>query len=344
MMKKYVLGCLLLTGLILSCTEEAEFGPVLNVGSPPEFTAPSASASFVLKEADAAKVFSAFTWKGAEFGFDAGVNYSLEMALASEKFKEPVVLGSVNALTLSPTIGRVNGVLINKGRPGGEPVAVEFRIAANINPDVPTVYSKTLTLTVTPYESVIEYPKLQVPGSYQGWNPGDANTVIFSAKSDGRFEGYIFLKANSEFKYTVGPSWDLNYGDDGADGSLDRKGANIPAPLEGLYKLNVNINTLRHDKLLTAWGLIGSATPKGWDSDQDLIFDPASNSLKLTLNLKAGEIKFRANDDWAVNLGDDGANRSLGYGGANIAVAAEGRYTVELILNRAIYTYKLTKI
>ena len=30
--------------------------------------------------------------------------------------------------------------------------------------------------------------------------------------------------------------------------------------------------------------------------------------------------------------------------GANIAIATEGKYSVELFLNRAIYTYKLTKI
>jgi hypothetical protein len=152
------------------------------------------------------------------------------------------------------------------------------------------------------------------------------------------------MKDKTEYKYTVGPSWDLNYGDDGADGSLDRNGANITAVKEGIYKLNVNINTLKHEQLLTSWGLIGSATPSGWDSDQDMAFDAASNSLKITLNLKVGEIKFRANDAWGINLGDDGANRSLEYGGANIAVPAEGRYSVELILNRAIYTYKLTKI
>jgi hypothetical protein len=343
MLRNYIVLSLALSIWVSSCSDEVA-GPVLNIGASPEFTAPSANAGFVLKEADAAKSFATFSWSAAEYGFQAGVTYTLEMALAAEKFKEPIVLGSVNTLSLIPTIGKINSVIIAKGRPGGEVVAVEFRIAATVNPDVPTIYSKSLVLNVTPYESVIDYPKLQVPGSYQGWNPADQKTVIFSAKSDGRFEGYVFMKDKTEYKYTVGPSWDLNYGDDGADGSLDRNGANITAVKEGIYKLNVNINTLKHEQLLTSWGLIGSATPSGWDSDQDMAFDAASNSLKITLNLKVGEIKFRANDAWGINLGDDGANRSLEYGGANIAVPAEGRYSVELILNRAIYTYKLTKI
>ena len=343
MLRKYLVFSLVLTFVAISCSDEVA-GPVLNIGASPEFTAPSANASYILKEADVAKSFATFSWTAADYGFQAGVNYTLEMALTAEKFKEPIVLGSVNALSLTTTIGKINSVIIAKGRPGGEPVSIEFRIAATVNPDVPTIYSKSLVVNVTPYEAVIDYPKLQVPGSYQGWNPADQNTVIFSAKSDGKFEGFVFMKGNTEFKYTVGPSWDLNYGDDGADGSLDKGGANITAAKEGIYKLNVNINSLKHERLLTSWGLIGSATPNGWDSDQDLIYDAASNTLKITLNLKVGDIKFRANDDWGLNLGDDGANRSLEYGGANIAVSTEGRYTVELFLNKAVYSYKLTKI
>lgn len=343
MLRKYLVFSLVLSFLALSCNDEV-LGPVLNVGASPEFTAPAANTSFILKEEDAAKSFATFSWTAADYGFQAGVNYTLEMALTDEKFKEPILLGSLNELTIIPTIGKINSVIIAKGRPGGEPVSIEFRITANVNPDVPTIYSKSLIVNVTPYESVIDYPKLQVPGSYQGWNPTDQKTVIFSVKSDGKFEGFVFMNTNTEFKYAVGPSWDLNYGDDGADGSLDKGGANIISTTEGLYKLNVNMNTLKHERLLTSWGLIGSSTPNGWDSDQDLIFDAVTNTLKMTLTLKVGEIKFRANDDWGLNLGDDGANRSLEFGGANIVVTTEGKYTVELFLNKAVYSYKLTKI
>ncbi|MEY3322695.1 MAG: hypothetical protein RLZZ417_2278 [Bacteroidota bacterium] len=343
MLRNCLFYSLVLITVSFSCSDDV-VGPVLKIGASPEFTAPAANSSFVLKESEAAKSFATFSWTAADYGFQAGVNYSLEMALTAEKFKEPIVLGSVNELSLITTIGKINSVIIAKGRPGGEPVSIEFRIAANVNPDVPTIYSKSLVVNVTPYEAVIDYPKLQVPGSYQGWNPADQKTVIFSAKSDGKYEGYVFMNQNAEFKYTVGPSWDLNYGDDGGDGSLDKGGANIKATKEGIYKLNVNINTLKHERLQTSWGIIGSATPNGWDSDQDLIYDATTNTLKITLNLKVGDIKFRANDDWGINLGDDGANRSLEYGGANIGVAAEGRYSVELFLNKAIYSYKLTKI
>ena len=74
-----------------------------------------------------------------------------------------------------------------------------------------------------------------------------------------------------------------------------------------------------------------------------MTYDPVANKWTITLNLVAGEIKFRANDDWAINFGDDGANKALEYGGANIAVAEDGNYTIDLILSGAVYTYKIKK-
>ncbi|HEY1114592.1 MAG TPA: hypothetical protein VGE66_13565, partial [Chitinophagaceae bacterium] len=52
----------------------------------------------------------------------------------------------------------------------------------------------------------------------------------------------------------------------------------------------------------------------------------------VTLNLTAGEIKFRANDGWDINLGDKGNDKTLEPGGDNIPIAAAGNYTVTLNL------------
>ena len=87
------------------------------------------------------------------------------------------------------------------------------------------------------------------------------------------------------------------------------------------------------------WGIIGSATPKGWDADTDMKFDNANQVWKLTVSLTAGEIKFRKNHDWGTNFG--GANGSLIAGGANIAVANAGTYDIVVDFNANTYT--LTK-
>jgi hypothetical protein len=49
-------------------------------------------------------------------------------------------------------------------------------------------------------------------------------------------------------------------------------------------------------------------------------------------------MKFRFNEDWGVNYGDDGANGSLEPGGANIAVSVAGIYYITLDLAALTYT------
>ncbi len=92
------------------------------------------------------------------------------------------------------------------------------------------------------------------------------------------------------------------------------------------------------------WGIIGNATPSNWDSDQPMTYNEASKTWKITLNLKAGEFKFRANSSWNINLGDSDGDGVLKLNGNNLKVNANGNYTVSLILNVAgNYTYKLIK-
>jgi len=189
------------------------------------------------------------------------------------------------------------------------------------------------------------YPVLYVPGAYQGWDPANDSTVLASVNSDGNYEGYLyFADANTEFKFADGPAWDVNYGDDGADGTLDRNGANIVAADPGYYKINVNLNDLTYTLVKTDWGIIGSATADGWDSDQDMTFDPATGLWSATLDLTGGnEIKFRANDGWDINYGDDGADGTLEQNGANIAVPANGSYIITMKLGVPDYSYTLVR-
>ena len=206
------------------------------------------------------------------------------------------------------------------------------------------VYSAAVQQSITPFYAPIIYPLLGVPGSYQGWNPADSTTVIASLKSDGKYEGYAyFADANTEFKFTQGPSWDNNWGDTGANGTLDKGGDNIKAADPGYYKLNVDLVGLTYTSLKTTWGVIGSATPGAWDSDTPMTYDPVSKVWTVTVDLTAAEIKFRANGGWDLNYGDDGANGSLEAGGANIAVPAAGNYTITLNLSNPVYKYKLDK-
>lgn len=86
------------------------------------------------------------------------------------------------------------------------------------------------------------------------------------------------------------------------------------------------------------WGIIGDATPTGWGSDTDMKYDCATRTWSITIALTDKEFKFRANDDWPVNLGDNGADGSLEPNGANIKVPAAGTYKVTLDVAKKTYT------
>lgn len=301
--------------LTIACNlGEFKYDPAVLLGDRPVITAPLAGSSFVLLEAEADKKFAPITWTAADFGYQAAVTYAVELDKAGNDFKDAVTIGQSNRLDLSNlSVGQLNNVLLTKGLPGEVAADLEIRVKASVSSLVGAMYSDPVRVKITPYTVFVVYPQLQVPGSYQGWSPANNETVIFSIKSDKRFEGYVYFPDdNTEYKYTDGPSWSVNWGDDGADGTLEPNGANIVAPTRGMQRLNVDLNSLTHSRVQTNWGLIGSATPNGWNSDQDMTYDPIGRKLTITLDLVQGEIKFRANDDWAINFGDDGGDKKTG--------------------------------
>ncbi len=330
--------------LILASCTKAELGPVISENpTAPTLTAPASGTNLVFTEATANDNVT-FSWTAADFGFAAAVTYTVQYDKAGNDFKAPVTIVSSSALTASVPAGDLNTAFLGAEFAFGEVTGIELRVKATISEAIADVFSPVLSIGVNPYEVVVVYPQLQVPGAYQGWSPQDNNTVIFSKLSDKKYEGYIYFKdASNEFKYTVGPDWGENYGDDGADGTLEKNGANLKSGDAGMYKLNVNLNNLTHSFTKTDWGLIGSATPGGWDNDTNMEYDAETRLLTLTVNLVAGDIKFRANDAWAINLGDNGNNGSCEYEGANIPVAAAGNYTITLDLKGPVYRVKIKK-
>ncbi len=188
------------------------------------------------------------------------------------------------------------------------------------------------------------YPVIYVPGNYMTpeWDPANS-AQLASVNSDGNYEGYIWVEAGKEFKFTDGPSWDVNYGDDGFDGTLEPNGANLVAAETGYYKLNVNLNDFTYTMVKTDWGVIGSATEGVWDYDQNMTYDPATGLWNAMLDLTAGEVKFRANDGWDINYGDSGLDGILDAGGDNIAIPEAGTYVFTMKLGTPDYTYSITR-
>jgi hypothetical protein len=56
---------------------------------------------------------------------------------------------------------------------------------------------------------------------------------------------------------------------------------------------------------ITSIGLIGSATPTGWDADTNMIQDGGNPDLwSMDILLLDWDAKFRANDAWTLNCGN----------------------------------------
>ena len=82
---------------------------------------------------------------------------------------------------------------------------------------------------------------------------------------------------------------------------------------------------------ITTVGLIGDATPGGWDVDTTMMQDPVDTNIwTLTIVLNDGQAKFRANDNWDINWGSPDFPVGIGtQGGDNIEVDS-GEYNVRL--------------
>ena len=83
------------------------------------------------------------------------------------------------------------------------------------------------------------------------------------------------------------------------------------------------------------WGVVGSATPNGWNGPDIKMWNSTDGNLVAYATLSAGEIKFRKNNDWGVNLG--GSNGTLSSGGSNIAVTA-GTYKITINVSKNTYS------
>jgi hypothetical protein len=85
---------------------------------------------------------------------------------------------------------------------------------------------------------------------------------------------------------------------------IDTAGANFASGVKKSYSIVSDVS-----KTFTEAGL----TPFGWNSDTPMTYDATTNTWVInSIILTADEFKFRANDNWDINLGGDPAK--LNYG------------------------------
>ena len=182
-----------------------------------------------------------------------------------------------------------------------------------------------VTLDMNNLSYSVGKPILYMAGDANGWKQID----YLSSEDGVHFTGYMYLNQNG-FKFCTQKDWDgTNYGGAFFGESED----NIMMTQEaGFYQVDVDLSAKTYNLSPFSIGIIGNATPSGWDSDTDMTYNPEERCWEIKgVELSDGEMKFRANDNWdGLNWGGELDN--LKQDGPNIVVAA-GTYDIKLYID-----------
>ena len=198
---------------------------------------------------------------------------------------------------------------------------------------IPGAGTWIVTLDMNNLTYTVGKPILYMAGDANGWKQID----VLNSDDGAHFTGYMYLNQNG-FKFSTQPNWDgTNYG---ADFDTAPDAGNIVITEEaGFYQVDVDLSAKTYTLTPFTIGIIGSATPKGWDGDTNMTYNPEERCWELKdVELTDGEMKFRHTNDWSLSWGGELDNLTT-QNGPNIAVAA-GTYDIKLKVNWAEGTAK----
>ena len=350
---KYFLSMAAAIGMIAGCQKPE----MVQISAPEDVVAPVLSpvADINITAANLGLESVTFEWSAADFGAPTQVNYAIEVAPAGQSSKV-VVTSGITETSAVVSYESLNAVLLyDLGLASGIAENVDFYVSAKVG-EYAKVYSAPVTTSATVTEAEKEYPKLTVAGSYayNNWSPGKGQFVYDFEGTDVRYSGVIDFGEDVsalQFKF-VGAAWGENEFSVPSGEAQAAEAAELPLVAGGgdniaaytthrFYSLTLDKSTPKVIKNFSfnTLGVIGDATPTGWDADTDMSFNTEKQRFYVDITLTDGTIKFRANDAWDVDWG--GADGVLVSGADNIPVTA-GNYRIYVNLNDpANPTYEL---
>lgn len=343
---KSLVAITLMTGFA-SCTDEQDL-KFANNAAEFKILSPVSGEGVTLSPDTPTNPGLSMTWEKMDYGTPTQVSYTVQVDKSGDNFDTPVDLVTTTNNYVTVTSDALNGASVGAGLTPFTQGGLEIRVRATVGTTgSEEKFSDVITYLVTPYST--DLPKLAVPGNHQGWNPPTAPRIASSAFGATDYEGYVWLDGGFKF-VAPDPAGNFNWGnpdwgDDGSfSGVLALTGESDCSATAGYYRVKANTTTLLYTVEATTWGIVGAATPGGWDNSTALTYNSSTKKWEGSVALTAGEFKFRANNAWAINLGGDpDADGSMNYDGPNLSVAAGGTYTVVLDLsNPRKYTYSVT--
>jgi hypothetical protein len=351
-MKKYINKIVLLFAVLIlgtACEEDA----ILTVLEVVNFdaTAEIFPSSVIVTEENENESLATASWAAVTYPIEAPVSYKVQFDIPADTVGDNAWANAiskaagVDALSKSFLGVDLNEIALNLGlQPDVEGVLV-IRVESYMDR---AAYSKPTVLKITPYEKIIFFGEIFVPGSYQDWNVDTA--AALTTIDNGIYQGYITFPSDKGlgFKITPERNWETFYGANG-DGKIEEKNeTDISVPEPGTYLITANFNNNTWSYQLSSFGLIGTATPGGWDSDTNMIYDHQNKLWISNLNLQAGAVKFRLNDSWDINYGPQNSTDGIAYlddpGAHDVSEAATFEVTFSINEDPATANYTVTKI
>ena len=357
---KYIMSLIAVVSLSAACTTDLEQVQILPLD---QVTAPVledlAFEEIVITSKNMGEKVS-FAWSKADFGAQVVVSYSL----AARNAGNEVLISSTGELKMEVAYEAINSAMALAVKDGGLGLVpeiaadVELYIVAAVGNQ--RVESNAFTVSITPTSAEKVYPMIYMPGSYQSWNPADAETkfqVLYEFAGGGVFEGIADFGASNdtarEWKFTKEANWDFDWGvekgkDQEAEAAeltlINNDGGerdNIKAfTAKRFYHftLDTNSGVLKHNYSFDQVGVVGAFT--GWADGQDKVmeFNAAKRRFWVDIENFSGEFKFRTDGSWTKNWGGG----AFGEEGDNLNCAEAGNYRVYLYLsNSAEMKYEL---
>ena len=191
-----------------ACTDDKD--PVINdlkdsEGNNISFTlnAPNNS-SYTLMPENASSIIDIFTCEQPDYGFAAGVTYTVQVCEGGtefEKFESLPTTGSGEKVLIKTF--ELNDAMNNLGMVNPTVAYnVDFRLKAFINDSVPELYSNTVNMAITPYSGARTQVYFVGDIFDNGWNNNDPSMRIFADDDVNNmlFTYTGFVKAGSAFK------------------------------------------------------------------------------------------------------------------------------------------------
>ena len=314
---KFFLAATLFTGLA-SCEDEQDL----------IYVTPEASFSILTPVSGEGVILSAdapqnpalvLAWQDMNYGTPVEVTYTVQMVLNGNDFSSPVNLTSTTNTYTTINAQSLNSAVLGAGLVPGEEGAIDIRIKSNVGTQPGMeAYSDTITYLVTPYQLFTAAQNLYLVGAAteHGWENNNGNAPLFRDPDDQNifyFTGYFNA---DEFKVLSSRgNWHPQYGSasEGVLGVSGDDGSNEPGPFvietAGYYTLTMNIGDMTYTlepfsasgaNTFDSVGIIGAATPGGWDTDTNLTNSTQNPHLwrLASVELTDDVVKFRANDSW----------------------------------------------